>query len=162
MKKISIYLDTSIINFLFADDAPEKRDITLDFFENYIQTNKYDVCISPVVIDEINKTTCVAKRDKLLDVIRTYQIKIVDISGILSEVNELAERYISTGAIPAKKLEDALHIAIATVLNIDVLLSWNYKHLANINRARKITGVNIFSGYSEKISITTPLEVFDE
>ena len=35
-KKLKIYLDTSIINFLFADDAPEKKEVTIDFFENYL------------------------------------------------------------------------------------------------------------------------------
>jgi len=36
MKKLSIYLDTSVINFIYADDAPEKRDATKDFFERYV------------------------------------------------------------------------------------------------------------------------------
>jgi len=52
MKKLRIYLDTSVINFLFADDAPEKRDITRKFFEKQIAD--YDVFVSAVVMDEIN------------------------------------------------------------------------------------------------------------
>ena len=56
MKKLTIYLDTSIINFLFADDAPEKRDITKEFFDEYVKTGCYDVFVSPIVIDEISKT----------------------------------------------------------------------------------------------------------
>ena len=51
MKKLTIYLDTSIINFLFADDAPEKRDITKEFFDEYVKTGYYDVFVSPIVID---------------------------------------------------------------------------------------------------------------
>ena len=43
MKKLKIYLDTSVINFLFADDAPEKRDITIEFFEHYVKTKFYEV-----------------------------------------------------------------------------------------------------------------------
>ena len=79
MRKSEIYLDTSVINFLFADDAPEKRDITIDLFENYIQNKVYDVYISPIVIDEINKTTDEKKKQKLLNVISFYDIKILDI-----------------------------------------------------------------------------------
>ena len=48
MKRLRVYLDTSVINFLYADDAPEKRDITLDFFETRLHV--YDVSISDVVL----------------------------------------------------------------------------------------------------------------
>jgi len=48
MNKLKIYLDTSVINFLFADDAPEFKEITKDFFEKYI--TEYDVYISDIVI----------------------------------------------------------------------------------------------------------------
>ena len=50
MKKLKIYLDTSVINFLFADDVPEFKKITDDFFENYIKKEKYLAYISDVVI----------------------------------------------------------------------------------------------------------------
>jgi len=46
---ISLYLDTSVINFLFADDAPEKKEVTIDLFENYIAKNVYEVFISQFV-----------------------------------------------------------------------------------------------------------------
>jgi hypothetical protein len=50
MKKLRLYLDTSIINFIFADDAPEKKTITKDFFENYVKQGVFDVFISDVVM----------------------------------------------------------------------------------------------------------------
>ncbi len=53
MKKTKIYLDTSVINFLFDDDAPEKKDITIHFFDKYVLNHVYEVYISPVVIDAI-------------------------------------------------------------------------------------------------------------
>ncbi len=46
MRKFQIYTDTSVINFLFADDAPEKKGVTEDFFENYPAENMYDTFIS--------------------------------------------------------------------------------------------------------------------
>ena len=61
-----------------------------------------------------------------------------------------------------KKLEDALHIAISTILEMDVLLSWNYRHLANITKERKVQGVNIQEGYLKPLRITTPLEVMGD
>ncbi|MFH1051262.1 MAG: hypothetical protein V1779_10095 [bacterium] len=55
-RKLKIYLDTSVINFLFADDAPEKKEITIDFFENFVNMNFYQTFISAYVIEEINAT----------------------------------------------------------------------------------------------------------
>jgi len=57
------------------------------------------------------------------------------------------------------KIEDAYHIAISTVNDLDVLTSWNYKHLANINKERKVAAVNIQEGYLHPLRFTTPMEV---
>ena len=73
MKKVRIYLDTSVINFLFADDAPEKRDVTRKFFERHI--TRYEAFISAVVLDEINRTKVPAKRNRLLEATFKYGLK---------------------------------------------------------------------------------------
>ena len=70
--------------------------------------------------------------------------------------------YIEHKIIPERKIENALHIAICTVMNIDILLSWNYKHLANINKESKIISANITEGYSRALRIITPIEVIYE
>ena len=70
MKKPKIYLDTSVINFLFADDTPDFKKVTIDFIENYF--SEYEVYISDVVLLEINKTNDENKRQKLLQVIDDY------------------------------------------------------------------------------------------
>lgn len=57
MKKLKLYLDTSVLNFLFAEDAPDFKNVTIDFFENYVAKEKYDVFISNVVIREIEKAS---------------------------------------------------------------------------------------------------------
>ncbi|MEI6126614.1 MAG: hypothetical protein WCQ99_08705 [Pseudomonadota bacterium] len=56
MKKLKIYLDTSVINFLFADDAPDFKMVTEDFFKNYVLRKKFDVYASDVLIREVEKT----------------------------------------------------------------------------------------------------------
>ena len=71
MRKLKIYLDTSVINFLFADDVPEKKDITKSLFEEIAQ-GKYEVYISELVIAEINKTKDEEKKSKLLKIIQKY------------------------------------------------------------------------------------------
>ena len=56
---------------------------------------------------------------------------------------------------------DALHVAFCTVNKIDYLVSWNYKHLANVNREKKITAINIQYNYLHPLRICTPLELID-
>lgn len=159
MRKFKIYLDTSVINFLFADDAPEKKEVTVDFFDGIVGQDIYDIYVSAIVIDEINKTRNVEKRQKLLDVIRHYNIPLIDLSGARSEIEKLAGLYIENKIIPVNKLEDALHVAIATVHEFDLLLSWNYKHLANVNKERQILLINISEGYTKPFRLITPMEV---
>ena len=157
---VSIYLDTSVINFLFADDAPEKRDITIDFFNNFIQKGAYNTYISDFVLQEILQTNDINKREQLIQVIEDYNIELMEISDY-NAVDDLAELYISNGVIPEKKRFDALHVAFSVINNIDYLVSWNYKHLANINRERKVISVNLSNNYLHSIRIITPLELID-
>ena len=162
MRKLSIYLDTSVINFLFAEDAPEKQEITVDFFEHYVLPQIYDVYVSVVVIDEISRTKDQHKREMLLATLRQYNITVVSIEERMNEIEELAKSYIEKRIIPDKKMDDALHIAICTVFEMDVLLSWNYKHLANVNKERLILSANLLEGYSRQFRMATPMEVMYE
>jgi predicted nucleic acid-binding protein len=162
MRKMTIYLDTSVINFLFADDAPEKKDITVDFFDHYVLPHVYEVYVSVVVIDEISRTKNDHKREMLLATLWKYNVKVVPIEDRIDEIEELAKSYIASGIIPEKKIEDALHIAICTVFEMDVLLSWNYKHLANVNKERLILSANLLEGYSKQFRMATPMEVMYE
>jgi hypothetical protein len=80
----------------------------------------------------------------------------------LDEVTMLADAYIEQGVLPAKSYDDALHVALCTVNEIDVLLSWNYTHLANVNKERRILAVNQANGYLYPLRIVTPLEVMGD
>lgn len=159
MKKLKIYLDTSVINFLYADDAPDFQAATIDFFEQYVRLGRYDVFISDVVIAEIDKTQNRERRDILLGVISEYALRILSSDA---EANRLAELYVAEKIIPAKKVEDALHIALATVHQIEILLSWNFKHLANINKQLLVRSLNEREGYFHPLMLTNPLEVIYE
>lgn len=159
MKKLKIYLDTSVINFLFADDVPELRKITEDFFEHYVRPAKYIVYVSDIVIAEIEKTKSEGKQKQLLEVIERYSLNILT----LDEVSDaLAAVYIREKIIPKKKLEDAQHIAIATCNQIDILLSWNFKHLSNIQKQIGVKIVNEKEGYFYPLILTNPMEVVYE
>ena len=158
MKKLRVYLDTSVINFLFADDAPEKREITHEFFEKYVRLGKVECFISSVVVDEIGQTRDVQRRTALNEVLGRYGLPLLAMDG-RPEILNLAKVFVWRGIIPARKPADALHLAVAAIHEMDVLASWNYHHLANVNKERRVLTVCQEAGYYYPMRLTTPLEV---
>ncbi len=71
---------------------------------------------------------------------------------------QMAEKYIAAGAIGAAHRIDARHIALATVNDVDVLVSWNFRHIVNVWRIRTYNAVNVALGY-RALEIRTPREV---
>jgi predicted nucleic acid-binding protein len=159
MPKLRIYLDTSVINHLFHDDAPERQAATWELFENAIGPKAYDAFISSVVVDEIRRTPDPGRRSQLLDVIGQYELSILPDGG--DEVDRLAQLYVQRGIIPVKEPEDALHVAYATLFEIDVLVTWNFRHLAKAKNVPLIQAVNLVEGYNRPLRLVTPLEVLE-
>lgn len=160
MKRLRIYLDTSVINFLFADDAPDFRKITEEFFAKY--SRSYDLYISKTVLLEMDRTRNVEHRRRLMETVRRYPITVLPNDERRAAIELLVARYIERGIIPSARIEDALHVAFATVFEMDILLSWNFKHLANVNKEAKILTVNSEEGYRYPLRLLSPLEVESE
>ncbi len=157
MKKCKIYLDTSVISFLYAEDSPEFRDLTIEFFEE--QSSLYHLFVSEVVLLEIDKNKNSVLKANMIHSIKKYSITLLDYA---EEIDNIAKNYIMNQIIPEKKIEDALHLAYTTFYQIDILLSWNFRHLANINKERKIILENMKMGYHYPIRLLSPLEVHHE
>ena len=62
------------------------------------------------------------------------------------DVNNLALKYISEAVVSEKYFGDAMHIAIATIYDVDILVSWNFKHIVNYNRIKKFNAINLKEG----------------
>jgi predicted nucleic acid-binding protein len=150
-KKLRLYLDTTIPNYVFTLELPEKMELTKKLFEK-INQGEYEAYISDVVIEEL-KQAKEPKRSKLLS-----RIKDIIRLPFTPEARDLAEKYIKNKIISKNYLGDARHVAIATVYNIDAVVSWNYEHLVNINKIRMINIVNEITGYKH-IEIISPEEV---
>ena len=144
--KTAIYLDTSVINFLFADDAPERKQTTVDFFQNFIKPSVYRTFVSTVVLEELTNTRNEIKRAKLLAVVDDYPLLFAS-STVSKEIIDLADLYVANGIIPLKKRADALHIAITVINQFDYLVSWNFQHLANANREQRVLALNREKNY---------------
>ena len=77
---------------------------------------------------------------------------------LTEEASNLARLYIRQGVLSETKRVDAQHIAEATVARVDVLVSWNFKHIVNLERIRGYNSVNLKAGYP-LLEIRTPREV---
>ena len=125
-------------------------------FENAIKPGLIACYISEYVVQEISNTLNPDIREKLLDVLAKYPIDILEISQ--DEVEAIAKLYIDAGVIPVKKIYDAYHLAVATLAEMNYVLSWNFKHLANIKREAGFNAVNLLQGY-RPVRILTPMEL---
>ena len=158
MKKLKLYLDTSIISFVFANDAPEKQSITNEFFEKYLSA--YDVSVSSVVLAEIENTRRDVLRNQLKGVIKKYDLNIIEIdSAHQQDIFNLARNYIKAKIIPQKKFDDAVHVAVCVYYEFDILLSWNFRQLANITKQIQINAFNHENGYLKELFLLNPMEV---
>ena len=157
MRKPQLYLETSVWNFYFADDAPEKKETTRRFFDK-VKQGEYEVFIFDAVMGEIDKAGD-KKKKALLTLIKKYEPQRLIIN---EEILRLARMYVSDGIFPVNKIEDAIHAAAATVFEMDALISWNLKHLSNLRKMEMINGINMKEGYAKRLELITPMEVSDE
>ena len=144
MKKLKIYLDTSVISHLDASDVPDKQEDTRRLWEA-VQAGEYEVFISPVVVDELMGCK-EPKLTVLFNWLQTIQYTELQESD---EVLELAEQYSKAGILPPKSVRDRRHIAYACVDNCDMIIAWNFKHMVNYTTISGVKGVNALAGYKE-------------
>lgn len=98
------------------------------------------------------------------EVVRLFARTFPD-DGTLLELTpraeELARAYLAAGVVSAKYVDDARHVAIATTHGIGVLVTWNFRHLANYRREAGFNRVNLENGYPA-VRIISPLEIVYE
>uniref|UniRef100_A0A7C4XW29 PIN domain-containing protein n=1 Tax=candidate division WOR-3 bacterium TaxID=2052148 RepID=A0A7C4XW29_UNCW3 len=154
MKLLELYLETSVWNFLFANDAPELRDVTQNFFDE-ITAKGYHIFISDIVITEIEKTKDRNKRKNLITQLDHYRPILLPSHA---EVALFAEKLIANNVVPIRFRDDALHIGYAVVNELDVLVSWNLTHIVKLKTKVKVNALATLEGY-KGIIISTPEEV---
>lgn len=155
MKKLKLYLDTSVLNFYYADDSPEERRITQELFRE-IKSGYYTAFISSTVLEEISRASQ-EKQRTLLSLVEDYNLIPLEID---EEIESLAGLYIQNKIIPQRYEEDAIHIAVAVINDLDVIVSWNFKHIVRVKTKLSVNGINKMEGYKE-IEIYSPMEVID-
>ena len=156
MRKLRVYLDTSVISHLEQEDAPEKMEQTRKVWE-ILQTGKYEVVISDLVLAEINEC-----KEPKRSILKEYLAQInYERVSITEETEEIANEIINEGILNPKSFDDCLHIASAILNDCNIIVSWNFKHMVNvdtINGVRKIT----FAKRYNNIDIYAPYVLLSE
>ncbi len=156
MKKLKIYLDTSVISHLQADDVPDKMAKTLLLWTE-IQQGFYTVVILELVLDELESCS-EPKKTFMFEKLSIINFDDVEISD---EIRILANKYVEEGIFPIKYFDDALHVACASVNTCNAVISWNFKHMVKLKTILSVNGINKYMGYGE-IEILTPEAVVGE
>jgi hypothetical protein len=156
MRVPTIYLETTIFNFPFADDAPHYQADTLKLFAE-IKAGKFKPFTSVYVTEELESTKDTEKLRQMKDYIADYGITVIPASD---EIVRLADVYITTGVIPKRFITDALHIAAATVTGLDYIVSLNFRHIVKHKTIIETELINAREGYRREF-IHTPAEVTD-
>jgi predicted nucleic acid-binding protein len=152
-----IYVETSVWSHWFAEDAPEARKATRIFLERCRElAGEVQLLVGELVIIEVSRAPG-GKNLELGALIREFNPVVL---AETAAVGELARAYVAHGAMPPSKPADAMHAAFATVHGADILTSWNYRHLVNWARRRKLLAVNALMEYTRQLEIVTPPEVF--
>ena len=147
--KQRIYIDASVVGGYFDDEFSAD---TFSFFKR-VTNGELTIIVSDLLEAELLRAPEFVK--ELLQSIPEQQIEKVRLSP---EASDLADKYIDAKVVGRTSRADCQHIAIATLCKADVLVSWNFKHIVNLERIRGYNGINYQMGYN-MIEIRTPKEI---
>jgi hypothetical protein len=153
-KRVKLYLETSVPNMLFSAYVLDKREITERLF-SLIQAGAHKAVVSALYIDEIRETPSILLRYQLEGIIKLYGAEVIDVT---EDAERLAEEYVNVEAFTENSYFDALHVSTAVCGGCDVVVSWNFRHIARAWTIKKVAEVNRRLGLPE-IVICTPEEV---
>ena len=155
MKKLRIYLETTIFNYYFDEDR-DAHKATVKLFEE-IKEEKYEAYTSNYVIDELLQAD-EPKKSKMLNLLEEYNIIVLKYD---EESEILADKYIEMNVIPKNYKYDGIHIAIASINKLDYIFSLNFKHINKLKTKFMTENINLQEGY-KGIIICSPMEVVED
>ena len=144
-----IYTDTSVIGGCLD---VEFESGSTPLFESF-STGKSIIVISSLTLAELENAP-----KPVQDILKRVPSEFVEYLEFSEDANDLANAYLKEGVITKSSRVDAQHIATATISHVDVLVSWNFKHIVNLDRIHGYNSVNLKLGYP-MIEIRTPIEV---
>ena len=146
--KQRIYIDTSVFGGYFDEEFAEH---TIPLFDR-LKNNEFTLLFSTVTQDELENAP-----GKVKDLVKGLKVESTEFLDTTDEAVDLAMEYITEKVVGQTSYADCLHIALATINRADFLVSWNFKHIVNVQRIRGYNSINIKNGYRQ-IEIRSPRE----
>jgi predicted nucleic acid-binding protein len=152
---LKLFIDTSVFNFNVDGKQGQKQRETERLFAA-IEAGRYEAYTSAAVVDELEAAPQ-TKRDAMAALVERYVKQVFDPDA---DAHRLADMYVAKHIIPSGYRDDGLHIAVATVKNLDFVVSCNMGH---IDKRKTMIGtgfINLRAGY-KNIGICSSMEVVD-
>ena len=147
--KQRIYIDTSVVGGYFDE---EFNEATFKLFQR-LENNEIIFVVSDLLDLELLNAPQQVKQ-----LLHNYSVDKFQRVELTEEAIILADTYIHEKVVGKTSLEDCRHIALATIHKVDVLASWNFKHIVNLDRIKGYNSVNMRLGYS-LIEIRSPKDL---
>jgi len=150
MRKLRIYTDTSVIGGFFDDEFSIDTKLLFDEIKNGVYQ---------VVISDLTERELINAPDKVKTLLKDLDIDF-DLIPVSRESIGLANEYLKEKVVGQTSINDCIHIATATINKVDLLISWNFKHIVNIQRIRGYNSINLRNGYST-LEIRSPKDLIN-
>ena len=147
--KQRIYIDTSVIGGYYDE---EFQEATRELFKR-LENNEIIFVVSDLLELEL-----IEAPEQVRQLVEKYSADKFERVALTADANQLANAYITEKVVGKTSLEDCRHIALATIKKVDVLASWNFKHIVNLDRIKGYNSVNLRLGYP-MIEIRSPKDL---
>ncbi len=143
-----VYIDTSVFGGYFDEEFSAH---TIPLFDR-LKKHEYTLLFSTVTQEELENAP-----EKVKELVKSLKPEWTEFLETTAEAVDLATEYIAEKVVGQTSFADCLHIAIATINHADFLVSWNFKHIVNIQRIQGYNAINIKNGYRQ-LEIRSPRE----
>lgn len=151
MKRPRVYADTSVFGGCFDEGFAEASSKFFDL----VRDGRLRLVISAVTAEELG-----AAPEHVRAVLDRVSREHLEYHEVTAEMERLRDAYLEAGVLGQTSDADALHVAAATALDVDMLVSWNFKHIVHYDKIRGFNAVNRLNGY-KLVEIYSPLEVVE-
>ncbi len=151
MKVLRVYADTSVFGGCFDE---EFETASRKLFDS-INAGRFMLVVSEVTLFELSSAP-----EKVQNVLHNIDMTKIEVIETTDEIDNLRDAYLDAGILGESSFNDAYHVACASVSLMDMIVSWNFKHIVHFEKIRGFNAVNLLHGYKQ-ISIFSPREVID-
>ncbi len=150
MKKKLVYVESSVISYLTSRPSRDivrlgKQRLTAEWWE---RREEWELCISPTVLEEVSAGDSLAAEKRVA--IAKTMIEL----PMSQEAGQLAALLVAQGAVPSIAITDAVHLSMAALHGVPYLLTWNQRHLDNVDLRQKIETVIKGQGLAPALVLT--------